>query len=509
MADGDSHYETLGVGPDASQAEVRRAWAAKARELHPDRLRSTGISRQALAAAEEKLKRVNNAYRILSDPAARARHDADLHRWSNPPRPVVSPTSVRFDYVPANEVQTASFVLSNEGGEWSVIGLDDPSEPWLKILGYSSLRQDDELPLRIDLAATGDDWDRLYSGAIVVRLDHTAATVQVRLRTKEAPASARSDDTPFTWPPLRRLLSWAAAVLIVGVGLPSIAALIFDDQSADSPANAVAAIRGATATPTLAGGATLASEPFSTPTRSPLPTPTPTPILFRTPIRFPTPTPMPSRLAATPTPTLLPLGLALRPGAWAAATPVIDGVRAPREWQDAALHTFEFRLPRTAGGDSVPAQLLVMNDDATFYLAIQMETSELEALDAPYDYYQLFLYISRFTEGDDNGVPRTLYVSVDLDHPSCRSTMPALLANLQCVHSGWTADSRVFIELARPLNGFFPEFNLEEGDLVVLGLWVSRCQDRECTSTDQRGLGPYTVVGDPRTDTVSSTSGGE
>jgi molecular chaperone DnaJ len=61
-------YERLGVGRDASDADIKKAFRALARELHPD------INRHD-PAAEEKFKEVAEAYEVLSDPERRAIYD--------------------------------------------------------------------------------------------------------------------------------------------------------------------------------------------------------------------------------------------------------------------------------------------------------------------------------------------------------------------------------------------------------------------------------------------------
>ncbi|NJD35334.1 MAG: J domain-containing protein [Betaproteobacteria bacterium] len=61
------YYRTLGVARTASADEIRKSYRALARKFHPD------VSREA--DAEARMKEVNEAYTVLSDPEKRAAYD--------------------------------------------------------------------------------------------------------------------------------------------------------------------------------------------------------------------------------------------------------------------------------------------------------------------------------------------------------------------------------------------------------------------------------------------------
>jgi curved DNA-binding protein len=61
------YYETLGVKPDAKDAEIKSAYRRLARKFHPDVSKESG--------AEEKFKAVNEAYEALKEPERRKAYD--------------------------------------------------------------------------------------------------------------------------------------------------------------------------------------------------------------------------------------------------------------------------------------------------------------------------------------------------------------------------------------------------------------------------------------------------
>jgi curved DNA-binding protein len=61
------YYETLGVKPDASDADIKSAYRRLARKYHPDVSKESG--------AEDKFKAVNEAYEALKEPERRKAYD--------------------------------------------------------------------------------------------------------------------------------------------------------------------------------------------------------------------------------------------------------------------------------------------------------------------------------------------------------------------------------------------------------------------------------------------------
>ncbi len=61
-------YEVLGVKPEASAQEIRKAYRKLAKEFHPD-------LNPGKSGAEDRFKAISAAYQLLSDPEKRARYD--------------------------------------------------------------------------------------------------------------------------------------------------------------------------------------------------------------------------------------------------------------------------------------------------------------------------------------------------------------------------------------------------------------------------------------------------
>ncbi len=71
MATKPVYYEVLGIGKNATDEEIKKAFRKLAFKYHPDHNRNDG--------AEAKFKEINEAYQVLSDPDKRATYDRFGH----------------------------------------------------------------------------------------------------------------------------------------------------------------------------------------------------------------------------------------------------------------------------------------------------------------------------------------------------------------------------------------------------------------------------------------------
>jgi tetratricopeptide (TPR) repeat protein len=68
-----THYDTLGVKPDASESEIRAAFRELTRKYHPDRFAGDEQNR-----AEERFQAITEAFNVLNRPESRENYDKGL-----------------------------------------------------------------------------------------------------------------------------------------------------------------------------------------------------------------------------------------------------------------------------------------------------------------------------------------------------------------------------------------------------------------------------------------------
>jgi len=172
-------YEILQVHPSAESEVIEAAYKKLAQKYHPDVDKSP--------KATERMKMINVAHDVLSDPEQRRTYNATrLDKKGGPsvkPNPIVDPPQILFKNVTPGTVKTASFLVINTGGPYSKISISNP-DTWLKIVDWRSISITDELPLRVNLQVQGNDWYKTYLERVYISLDDIRTFVTVTLQTR-------------------------------------------------------------------------------------------------------------------------------------------------------------------------------------------------------------------------------------------------------------------------------------------------------------------------------------
>lgn len=120
-----THYDLLGVRPDATAIELREAWRRLARQSHPD----VGGDAQTFKAAA-------TAYEVLSDPVLRAAYDREALG-----RPVLTPSTLDFGSLAVGGRVTRTVRVTNGGAGEPELGIDrERGTGWRMVSASGSTR---------------------------------------------------------------------------------------------------------------------------------------------------------------------------------------------------------------------------------------------------------------------------------------------------------------------------------------------------------------------------------
>lgn len=103
-----THYDTLGVSPNASGKTIAAAYKRKARLVHPDR--HQGADAKVIAEAERAMRAINEAWEVLGDPVRRRIYDESMRRPA--PRPVSAPPPRRIVPAPPDATRRGWFIAA-------------------------------------------------------------------------------------------------------------------------------------------------------------------------------------------------------------------------------------------------------------------------------------------------------------------------------------------------------------------------------------------------------------
>ena len=112
-----THYNTLGLDRDCTEAQIRAAYRILAKQQHPDR-------NQQSSDAVKRTQALNAAYEILGDPERRLAYDAELHV---PATPAISRRSATLDRNVTQDVHLRIEEFLN--GTTLEVKVKDPASP--------------------------------------------------------------------------------------------------------------------------------------------------------------------------------------------------------------------------------------------------------------------------------------------------------------------------------------------------------------------------------------------
>lgn len=195
MSENKDYYQILGIRRNATPEEVREAYLYWVNVLHPDRMLK--MPEHVRMKAQDDLKKVNEAYSVLSDLRMRAQYDrkmctgADIKtssyqqaRATVEPRAEVYPKIIFLDSTKPRAKQRGTFFIRNVGGECSKILISNPEE-WIKVMRTKSLYPDKKLPMQVDIEAKAPDRGKTVRSEIRVRLDQTETSVKIEIYTRK------------------------------------------------------------------------------------------------------------------------------------------------------------------------------------------------------------------------------------------------------------------------------------------------------------------------------------
>lgn len=117
------YYKILGIAPDATQEEIKKAYRVKSMRWHPDK--NPGMDTTA------QMQDINEAYNILKDPVTRARYDAEYARFN----------STRFEWQKSAPKEEVNYDIKDETLKEDIKEARKAAEDYVREF-YASLKND-------------------------------------------------------------------------------------------------------------------------------------------------------------------------------------------------------------------------------------------------------------------------------------------------------------------------------------------------------------------------------
>ncbi|GEM_PF-3120814 len=253
------YYEILDISTDARLEEIRTQYRRMVRIYHPDRFRNPADKEYA----EHKIKEINEAFQVLSDPEKRRSYDrrrnltdsAGSGRGRPTAQPVANPQTLDFGALPPDTQKVLSFQVDNQGGPVTSFSFAySEHNSWFQVVQADHQRNGAPFPMeiqvRVDTSSLKPGTDHL--GWLDVYLDEVSTRVFIKLRVKEEGEGAARPALPsskvmvpllalagllaliwagFTaWPAISTSLTKAESAPAVGGPQPSLVIPTYPDR---------------------------------------------------------------------------------------------------------------------------------------------------------------------------------------------------------------------------------------------------------------------------------------
>lgn len=231
----EQYYRVLDLEPTATQEEIKSQYKQLVRTHHPDRF----IDPTEKAVAEERLKAINEAYRLLSSRAVEGQLVKFQQRELGL---VVTPTVLDFGLLNRRERATRTFQVQFEKEVEGVDFVPSEENSWFRVARVSHLYGTElgSLEFEVEVDTTGLE-AKTYQGWVDIYLDNTLARIPLTIGVAAHPW-ALSQWSLQKWPRLTTgLATVGLALLLLVVVLIVTSTRSFTQPQASAAASSAAA----------------------------------------------------------------------------------------------------------------------------------------------------------------------------------------------------------------------------------------------------------------------------
>lgn len=275
--------DTENLGPYSTMEEIKSNYRKLAQYYHPDKHMNNPLQK----LAEEKLKDINIAYQILSDPGKRRDYDDTYRKGSTSdgrPRPTADKQNIIYRDMEPGSIIKESILITNAGGPYAKVHIAKPIDPQIQVSDNVLTAGKAALPLKIDITMRAGAYGSIIEDAIKVYVDDEVVTIPVRLETKAAPANTgiKTGNTAASGKGKGGRMGKGMIALIAGLGVVLAGLIILIVSLASLPPNdrfipvtTISSDSNADASAKPPAKSPVKKTPSPAPTTTQQPTPTP------------------------------------------------------------------------------------------------------------------------------------------------------------------------------------------------------------------------------------------